>query len=386
MRILFVLLAISLYVAPALAEEQVFSCPMHPHIVSDHSINCPICGMELQPIKQSIDHSQHHGGVTIEPQTIQNMGVITAETSLVELGVKISGYGRITENESLTTHLSSRVEGWVESLAISSIGDVVEQGQLLFTLYSPNLIAAQEDYLTAISLGNKSRANATKRRLAALGMQNKAVDILVKTKKVITNVPFYALTNGTVSQLDIHSGSYIKAGTSILRLDDYSSVWVAVQIAEKDLPFVDTASIALVRIPHRGDSYPATVDYIYPTLDPKTRAGQVRLMLDNTDGTLKPEGYADVTFTTNSQPRLAVPDDALLPTSAGHKVIVAMGDGKFHPRAVKVGLQADGYAEIVSGLNIGDKVVVSGQFLIDAESTLKNALRNIEGGNPHAGH
>lgn len=398
MKVLLILLIVMFYTAPALAQqehtnhtqninktEQAFSCPMHPHIVSDHAIKCPICGMELQPIKQSINHSEH-GGVTISSQTIQNMGVITATASLVPLGVQISGYGRITENERLTSHLSSRVEGWIESLAISSIGDVVKKDDLLFTLYSPNLIAAQEDYLSAVAIGNKVRTGATKRRLVALGMQNKAVAKLAKTRKVLTNVPFYAQNDGTVSELSVHSGSYIKAGTSILRLDDYSSVWVAVQIAEKDLPFVDTASIALVRIPHRGDSYPATVDYIYPTLDPKTRAGKIRLMLDNKNGVLKPEGYADVTFTTNSYPRLAVPDDALLPTSTGYKVIMAIGGGQFHPQPVSVGLQADGYAEITNGLNIGDKVVVSGQFLIDAESTLKNALRNIEGGGAHAGH
>lgn len=418
------------------AEGDKYTCPMHPHYISDDEDGtCPICGMDLKPIKKdsdsgekeilywvapmnsdfksdkpgkspmgmdlvpvyadgSDDNGEGRSTIKISPETIQNIGVRTEKAKSTTFGASIRSYGLVAENVRLLHDVSSRVAGWIEDLEVTAVGDEVKKGQLLFTLYSPELVSAQQDYLSALATGVKGRINSTKKRLASLGVQDKFLDQLKKKRKSSQNIPHYSESDGVVSELNVSGGTYVKPGMSIAKIQDYSSVWINVSVAEKDLSFLLKDMLAEISFPNISkDTRSAMIDYIYPTVDKASRTGQVRLVLKNTDGSLRPGAYADVTFEAMPEERLAVPSEAILHSSEGDYVVVALGKGRFQPRKVVTGIHNKGKTEIVSGLAESDNVVVSSQFLIDSESSFREAFRKMDSpkestpvGGPHAGH
>ncbi|MEC9291370.1 MAG: efflux RND transporter periplasmic adaptor subunit [Pseudomonadota bacterium] len=379
-----------LTLSPVWAQAQKYTCPMHPHYISTEMGTCPICGMDLVPMESSEegdmeeDHSAHMSGnkrksITIPPETIQNIGVRTEKAEAAHFGTHVRSFGLIKENMRLTHAISGRVAGWVEDLKITAIGDEVKQGDLLFTLYSPDLISAQQDYISSIATGVKGRMNSSAKRLKSLGVSQKAIDEIRVSRKKMEYLPFYAETDGIVSQLMVSQGSYIKPGMQIATIQNYSSVWIDVSVAEKDLQFLTKSSQATVTFPNLGNlERTAQVDYIHPTINVNSRTGQVRLVLDNVGGHLKPGAYADVQFETNIDKRLSIPSEAILKSSEGDFVVVALGGGKFQPQAVQTGIHNKGRTEVLSGLEEGEDVVVSSQFMIDSESSLRESFRKLE--------
>lgn len=369
------------------AKETKYTCPMHPHYIATEMGTCPICGMDLVPMEteetsnnnEKIKSKSERKAITISAETIQNMGVRTEKVQLTRFGVNVRSYGLVSENVRLKSQISSRISGWVEELTVKAVGDVVTKGDLLFKLYSPELISAQQDYVSALLSGSKGRISSSAKRLESLGVQKEFIQQLKKHRKKQENVPFYAQVNGIVSELMVNEGAYVKPGMQIATLQDYSSVWINVSVAEKDLEFLSKDSQAKVVFPNLGElTLMATIDYIYPTIDTKTRTGQVRLVLDNKEKKLKPGSYADVEFDTNIEKRLAVPSEAILKSSDGHHVVVSLGDGKFQSQKVTTGIQTKGRTEILSGLKQEDDVVVSSQFLIDSESALRESFRKLQ--------
>lgn len=389
MRLIKTLMVILLVAAsPALAAEQ-YTCPMHPHYIATEPGSCPICGMDLVPMEggEAEDHSAHNGEqdadkrtiITIAPQTIQNIGVRSENATMALFGNDVRSYGLVTENVRQTHAISGRVAGWIEALNITAVGDEVKQGDLLFTLYSPDLISAQQDYIAAIATGIKGRINSSAKRLKSLGAGSKAIAQIRSSRKKLENLPFYAETDGIVSHLMVNQGSYVKPGMQIATIQDYSSVWIDVSVAEKDLQFLKEDSKATVSFPNLGNTTrTARIDYIHPTIDKASRTGQVRLVLENTDGRLRPGAYADVTFETDIDKRLSIPSEAILKSSEGDFVVVALGEGKFQPQKVQTGIHNKGRTEITRGLTAGEDVVVSSQFLIDSESSLRESFRKLQ--------
>jgi len=385
-RICLVLLAFT--ISPAFAEGEKYTCPMHPHYIATEMGTCPICGMDLVPVEgdeesEHEDHSAHNGtsrkSVTIAPETIQNMGVRTENVAIASFGTNVRSYGLVAENVRLTHAISGRVAGWVEDLEITAVGDEVKKGDLLFTLYSPDLISAQQDYIAAIATGVKGRINSSAKRLQSLGASKKAIAEIRSSRKKLERLPFYAETDGIVSHLMVNQGSYVKPGMQIATIQDYSSVWIDVSVAEKDLQFLAKDSKATVTFPNLGNiERTARIDYIYPTIDENSRTGQVRLVLDNADAALKPGAYANVNFETNIDKRLSIPSEAILKSSEGDFVVVALGGGKFQPQAVQIGIHNKGRTEITRGLEDGERVVVSSQFMIDSESSLRESFRKLQ--------
>ncbi|GJM02125.1 MAG: hypothetical protein DHS20C08_06260 [Rhodomicrobium sp.] len=358
---------------------------MHPHYIADEMGTCPICGMDLvkrasvtKTDKTPDTPADQAPLITIEPQIIQNMGVRTEKAKHSHFGRQIKSFGIIKENERLSSELSARVEGWIEKLNITAVGDEVKPDDILYELFSPELLVSQRDYLTARRQGMKARDNIT-RRLTSFGVQQKALSLLDKTNEVQQNLPFFSERTGTISELNVTKGSYVKRGMTIAKIQDYSSLWIIAKVPEIDLPFITLQSKAEVSFPnHSAQKLSATVDYIYPDIDPKTRTGQVRVLVENKSGSLRPGMYVDILFETNKKHRLSIPSEAILRDKDGDRVIISLGKGGFRSRKITTGLVSASKTEVISGMSAGEDVVVSAQFLIDSESSFKEAFRKLE--------
>ena len=398
-------------------EAQQYTCPMHPHYIStDPDGTCPICGMDLVPADKSQAPAGQKGeilyykhpmgkpdtspvpkkdsmgmdyipvyaddegsGVSVSPEMIQTMGIRTAPAEISDFSRVLRAFGTVETNERLENVTVSRLEGWIEDLAVNAEGDTVRPGSLLYRVYSPDLIAAQKEYLNSFEIGNEARIASVRQRLRSLGMQNAAIDRLTETRQVIERVPVYAEAGGTVAELQVRNGDYVKPGTPILRLQSYAGVWVIASVPESDLPLVDTGMPVRLDFPSAPDAPgKGRIDYIYPTIDPKTRTAEVRIEVDNASGYLRPGAYADISLNIGGRSRLSVPSEAILLGSEGARVVIAEGNGRFSGRAVETGISTNGRTEILSGLASGDMVVASGQFLLDSEANLKEGLAKLE--------
>ncbi|PUB90774.1 MAG: efflux RND transporter periplasmic adaptor subunit [gamma proteobacterium symbiont of Ctena orbiculata] len=363
-----------------------YTCPMHPHYIADEMGSCPICGMDLVKMTsgpelalEEEDTDGERAAITIAPETIQNMGVRYAQPEATVFGRRIRAYGVVAENERLRSEISSRVAGWIESLAVTAVGDKVKRGNLLYRLFSPDLVAAQQDYLSALERQSANRIQSAAIRLGALGVSKSFIATLRKKRSVVEQVPFYASADGTLSDLRVREGTYVRPGETLAVIQDYSTVWINAAVAEKDLVAINSTTQVRIMLPNLpGQVIETSVDYIHPTVDRSSRTGTVRLQLDNKDNRLRPGAYADVLFEVGLDRRLAVPDSALLIGADGPYLVVALGNGRFQPRQVRTGLSSGGFTEVVEGIDRDERIVASGQFLIDSESALRESFQKLQ--------
>ncbi len=357
-----------------------YVCPMHPDILNrDPNATCPICGMDLVLIERSSDEE---GIISISPRVINMLGVQIKKVKKRTLYRRINTVGNIKYNENKIRHIHLRTDGWVEYLAVKTLGERVKKGDLLFKVYSPKLVNAQEELLQSANMKNTSLLSASRDRLISLGMSKKQIRNLEKSKKLIPLVSYFSPQNGIIAELNIREGMFVKPSKSIISLVNMTTVWLVANIFESQSNWVqegDRAEAILSFMP--GKIWEGTVEHIYPILDAKTRSLEVRLRFNNPGEILKANMYADVNiFVSPKRNVLTIPRESLIRTGDGDRVIIALGDGKFKPVSVRVGIESNNKFEVISGLQESDEVVVSSQFLIDSESSLRASLSRLSGG------
>lgn len=398
-----------------------YTCPMHPQVRQDHPGNCPICGMKLvkredkpegaaagtsmsderrvlywyDPMKpdQHFDAPGKSpfmdmelvpkyadesgmgadGGtvVEIDPRMAQNLGMRTAEVKTGTFWQRVDAVGSVAVDENRIAVVEARAAGWVERLDVRAVGDTVRAGQVVAGIYSPELLAAQEELSLAQKLNDPTLIEAAQTRLKLL---NASTASRPQRQTVIA-----APQSGVVTELMVRQGAQVTPGMPLLKLADLSKVWILVEVPEAQASWVAVGKSAEARLKSLpGKLFEGTVDYVYPLLDAQTRTLRARLAFDNADGALKPGMYAEVTvFGGAKRDVTLVPSEAVIRTGTRSVVLVAESEGRFRPVEVVLGPERQNEIVVVNGLEPGQQVVVSGQFLIDSEASLLGAYNRI---------
>jgi Cu(I)/Ag(I) efflux system membrane fusion protein len=339
-------------------------------------------------------HDMSSGSVNVSPEKQQLVGIRTAVAAVRPLVKTIRTVGIVTYDETRVAQVFSKVDGWIEKLFVNYTGKLVQKGQPLFTLYSPDLVSTQEEYLLAlkakqtlgassikeISAGSDSLLESAHRRLSLWDISEEQITNLSKTGKPQRTLTFYSPISGFVIKKDAAQGMKVMPDKELYTITDLSTVWVNADIYENELSNVrleQRATIALSYFP--GEKFSGKVAWIAPVLEEKTRTTKVRLEFANRDFKLKPEMYANVEIEVDGGKKLAIPDEAVLDSGIRKIVFIDKGEGRYAPAEVKLGSKFDGYYEVLAGLSPGERIIASASFLLDSESRLKEAMGAMAG-------
>jgi Cu(I)/Ag(I) efflux system membrane fusion protein len=336
--------------------------------------------MDLVPVYGGTGDDDN--AIKIDPAVINNLGVRTAKVESGPLWRRIDAVASISVDDTRVAHIHLRTKAWIERMMVKYEGERVKKGDLLFELYSPDLINAQNEYVRALSSGNNSLIRASRERLIALGLEDQQIKALRSSRKVQRLIKVFAPQDGMVMNLNVGEGMFVKPATTIMTLADLSRVWVLAEVFERQANWVAVGQPAEVRLPYLpGRVWDGRVEYIYPELNPKTRTLRVRLGFDNPKEALKPNMYGTATIYGGARKDvLSVPREALIRSGSGNRLVVALGQGRFESREVLIGIESGDWVEIVEGINAGEDVVVSAQFLIDSEASIKGSFIRLEAG------
>lgn len=362
-----------------------YTCPMHPSVKQTAPGNCPICGMTLTPVTKAEIET---GTIVVDEDRRKRIGVKIAAVQRQSLVVEVRTVGAVRYDETRLHDVNLRMSGWVQRLRVNQTGQRVAEGQTLFSLYSPELYAAQLEHVTATrhqaagaSPTVAALLQSSRQRLRLLGMSEQQVADVERRGEAQEHVPIPAPASGVVIEKNVVEGARVDAGMLVYRIADLSRVWIEAEIYEASLPHVRVGQPVKVELPYLpGHGYDGKVDFIYPELQAKTRTARVRVVLGNEGLTLKPDMYANVTLAVEIGERLTVPEQAIVYTGPRRLVFVDRGAGKLQPKEVKVGVHAGGVYEVLEGLSEGEMVVTSGNFLIAAESRIRSAAQYWEDG------
>jgi Cu(I)/Ag(I) efflux system membrane fusion protein len=393
-------------VSVAARQEAVtlYTCPMHPAIVQDHPGECPICGMTLVP-KLNAGTTGPQGArplpglteIELTPERIQLIGMKTAKVERASLGDALRTTGVIAADESGLAVVSVRFSGWIQQLLVSETGRRVKRGEVLATLYSPEVLRAEQEYLTARGWDAKAAAPAeasapehhggaqgglaldARRRLELLGVADAEIDAVAARGKVSDSVPVRSTADGFVTARNVVPGAAVQPGAALFEVASLSKVWLLAEVFEQDaarLRIGQKATLELAAFP--GERFAGRVQFIYPTVSVASHTLRVRLEFANRPGPggvkLRPGMYGNVALELPSASGLVIPAEALVDTGDHQYVFVAKDAGRFEPRLVRVGGRAAQKVQIAEGLAEGEVVVTNGNFLIDSESRLRSAI------------
>jgi Cu(I)/Ag(I) efflux system membrane fusion protein len=362
------------------------------------AVPAPTAGDSI-PASDTQSHAGHDMGpagdqISVSPQQQQLVGVRTALAEMRPLARKIRTVGIVTFDETRVAQVFSKVEGWIDRLSVDYTGKLVKKGQPLFTLYSPDLVATQEEYLLALSAketmassalpeirsGASSLLNATRRRLSLWDISEQQIDELEQTRRPKTNLTIFSPISGFVIKKDALQGMRVMPDRELYTIADLSTVWVNADIYEFDLSQIHIGQKAAITLSYYpGRVFNGKVAWISPTMEEKTRTAKVRLEFANPDFTLKPEMYTNVEINIDAGRKLAVPDQAVLDSGLRKIVFLDKGDGRFAPAEVKLGGKYDTYYEVLAGLSPGERILASASFLLDSESRLHEAMGAMAG-------
>ena len=408
--------------------KTLYTCGMHPQIIQDHPGNCPICDMKLTPIRKAAIQTgpaagspgarkikfykstmnagetspnpgkdsmgmdlvpvyEEGGGdsnpatISIDPVTVQNMGIRLAEVTRGPLRRSIRTVGVIDYDETTQTDVTVKFKGWIEKLYVDATGQSVKKGEPLFDVYSPDLVSAQNEYLLAMQAGASPSLKASARlKLSYFDISDDQIAELQRNRKIRRTLRVDSPRTGVVVEKMAVYGQMVDAGMKLYRLADLSLVWVQSQIYEQDLAYVKLGQEAEVTLSYLPDrKFRGRVTYIYPSVDEKTRTARVRMEFHNPGLFLKPGMFAKVNLEAKLEDSaILVPDSAVLRSGEKNTVFVQREPGKFDPRTVALGPRGEGnFYQVLSGLKPGEQVVMSGQFLFDSESQLKEAIQKM---------
>ncbi len=387
--------------------KKLWVCPMHPEVIQDQPGSCPICGMDLVEMEQpGIPQPAHGHGVRIDTATQQRLGVRLAAAKWQTLSQDIHAYGNVAVDESLVFNLSAKVEGVVRKLHVSSVGQQVREGQVLYEIYSPELLKSQEEYIDLLRekdilvapmeaedahTNGKGmpeddmmdiRTNAGKRvlvrdRLLYADVGNELIDELTKTYRSKNVVEIRAPQSGFVTKIEVHEGSTVKPMDNLFSFANLSRVWVDVPLYPDQLVWVKEGDEAIVRLPlSNAPEIKARLQLIPPVVDSATRTVQARLSVNNAKNPLPIGAFLDVVIHANPHKALAIPRSAVMRTGKGDLVMLSNG-GYFTPVKVETGIETTDSIEITAGLRAGDQVAVNGQFLLDAAASMSDAAQRL---------
>lgn len=376
--------------------------PMDPGYVRDKPGKAP-CGMDMVPVYEDTGGgAAAPGAISVSPTTLQSMGVRTAKVEVRPLSRLTLAVGLVNFNERNLSTITTKVSGWIERLYVNATGDPVRKGQALLSLYSPDLVSSQEEYLLAVrnlkamksspvkemAEGARRLAEASRRRLAYFDISAAQIDALERTGQVKKQLTLSSPANGIVTKRMVTQGMYVTAGMPLLEVADLSTVWVDADIYQYELPWIKVGQPVTMTLDYLpGQTFAGKIDYIYPYLKEATRTAKVRLRFRNPGLKLKPEMFAQVKIESPvSHQAVVVPADAVIDTGLKQHVFVALGQGRFEPREVKLGvLGNDGLREVISGLKGGEDVVTSAQFMLDSESRFREAVQMMMPGKEKEG-
>lgn len=330
----------------------------------------------------------------ISPERLQSIGVMFEPVVRQPMDYIIRTVGRVEVDERLLSHVTIKLEGWVDQLLVNYTGELVRQGQVLFTLYSPELLATQEEYLIAlhssqtlgksefpvVAAGAKALLEASRRRLLLWDIEPHHIQDLERTGNVLTTLPIHAPQSGTVIDKTAVAGLHVKPGDELYTIADLSKIWIIGDIYEYEMPLVEIGQSATVTLSYAPDiSLQARISFIHPTVDSQTRTGKVRFELDNPGELLKPGMFTNLELKIPLGVRLIVPKDAVLESGERQIIFIHLGGGRLEWRNAKVGQRSGDWVEILDGLQEGEHIVTSANFLIDSESQLKSAVGGMHG-------
>lgn len=365
------------------SEISHYTCSMHPSVQSQEPGTCPICSMDLVPVTRE---EMDTGVIMIDAQRRQLIGLRTGPVTRRAAVPQVRAVGRVVYDESRLADVSLKYRGWIGELKVSKSGQRVEQGQILFTLYSPEIYAAQEEFLAAIASQQAARSSsapmradylvdAARQRLRLWDIQDWQIDAIVGTGQPLEYIPIVSATAGHVVEKNIVQGAAVEPGMKLYRIAGLESVWVEAELYESELALIEIDQRARVSLPYLpGRRYEGRVSFLYPYLENASRTARIRIELDNKDMALKPDMYANVEIQADRGERLMVPEEAVLYAGPRRLVFVDLGEGRIKPQEIELGLKSGDFYEVLSGLNENDVVVTSGTFLVAAESRLKSAV------------
>jgi Cu(I)/Ag(I) efflux system membrane fusion protein len=381
--------------APATSAVR-YHCPMHPTYTSDKPGDCPICNMRLVPIEPDtaaaataatpppVGASPGRVPITITPAMEQRIGVRLARVETGAARQTIRAVGTVEVDESALHHMHTRVEGWIDQLYVAKSGQLVRRGDPLFSLYSPDLLATQEEYIHALEAAGDSGnalAESARRRLELWEMSERDIQAIAIQRRPRTHVDIVSHASGAIVEKKAIDGMRVMPGDDLYVIADLSRVWITAAIYEYEIGLVrvgQTGRVTLSSFP--GETFHGRVDYVYPYLDEETRTTRVRLVFENPAMKLKPGMFANVELEIPVGDSLTLPANAVLDSGEETIVLVATGGGRYEPRPVELGARLGERVAVISGVAAGEQVVVGAQFLIDSESQLKAALAGMSAG------